>query len=177
MRYPCAVALCAVFAVPAHAHAAAEAMAPEAAAPAPGGAAGPREIAAVRDVERLRARALASRDVAALRKLISGEYYHVESNGRVRTKTEFLQALGRDEFGMSEYDVDDMEISLVGNGRVAVVTGRYHARMRSLDTVRQVRGRYVRIWTLYPEGWRNSLHQSTEIRPAGSGEPRSAPSR
>ncbi|OON63388.1 hypothetical protein B0920_08390 [Massilia sp. KIM] len=137
-----------------------------------------REVSAIRDAEHKRAMAVAGRDVEALRNLIGGEYYHVESNGRVRTKTEFLQALARDEFRLSNYGVDEMEITLVGGGRAAVVTGRFHAHMQTLHMVRQFRGRYVRIWTLHPEGWRNTLHQSTEIRPATTvpaGEPRNLP--
>lgn len=127
-----------------------------------------RELAAVRDAERKRAQAVLQRDIEALRNLISGEYYHVESNGRVRTKTEYLQALGRDEFKLGAYEIDDVEIRLLGAGRAAVVTGRFQAQILSLNQVRQLRGRYVRIWTLHPEGWRNSLHQSTEIRPAAA---------
>ncbi|MBQ5947027.1 nuclear transport factor 2 family protein [Massilia sp. ST3] len=130
--------------------------------------ASPLDSSAVRDAERKRAAAVSNRDIGTLRLLIGGEYYHVESNGRARTKTEFLQALARDDFKLSGYGVDDMEITLLGSGRAAVVTGRFHARMQVTDTVRQFRGRYVRVWTLYPEGWRNTLHQSTEIRPAGT---------
>lgn len=143
-----------------------------------GASVAPRELSAIRDAEHKRAMAVASRNVDMLRKLIGGEYYHVESNGRVRTKTEFLQALARDEFRLSNYGVDDMEITMVGDGRAAVVTGRFHAQMQTMHTVRQFRGRYVRVWTLHAEGWRNTLHQSTEIRPAAAvpaGEPRSLP--
>ena len=121
------------------------------------------EAAAVRAAEQQRAEAVASRDIAALRKLISGDYYHVESSGRVRTKTEFLQLLTRDEFEFRSYDVDDMEIRMLDNGRAAVVTGRFRAEVRSADR-RVLRGRFVRMWMLGPEGWRNTMQQSTEIR-------------
>ena len=127
-----------------------------------------RELGAVRDAERKRLQAVLSRDVDALRNLISGEYYHVESNGRVRTKTEYLQALGRDEFKVSSYDIDDVEIKLLGAGRAAVVTGRFQAQVHGLNANRQLRGRFVRIWAQQAEGWRNTLHQSTEIRPAAA---------
>ncbi|MEH6436011.1 nuclear transport factor 2 family protein [Massilia sp. DD77] len=130
---------------------------------------------AVREAERRRAAAVASRDIGILRTLIGGEYYHVESNGRARTKTEFLQALARDEFKLSAYGIDDMEITVIGSGRAALVTGRFHARMQTTDAVRQFRGRYVRVWTLHSEGWRNTLHQSTEIRPAGTPAPGARP--
>lgn len=133
--------------------------------------------AAVREAERQRAAAVAKADIGSLRKLIGGEYYHVESNGRVFTKTEFLQALGRDDFKLTDYGIDDMEVSVLGSGEAAVVTGRFHVRMLTQNTLRQFRGRYVRVWILQPEGWRNTLHQSTEIRPAGTPatEPRPLP--
>lgn len=170
MRILTALALSVLFASPASAHP--DTAAPTAALPAVAA----REIAAVRDAERKRVHAVVNRDIDLLRNLISGEYYHVESNGRVRTKTEYLQALGRDEFKVSAYDIDDVEIKLLGAGRAAVVTGRFQAQIRGLNMSRQLRGRYVRIWSLQPEGWRNTLHQSTEIRPAAAQTAEARPS-
>jgi hypothetical protein len=162
MRLLPALALSAIFALPAWAR-------PDAAAvPVSASGAVAREIAAVRDAERKRLQAVINRDIEALRNLISGEYYHVESNGRVRTKTEYLQALGRGEFRVSSYEIDDVEIKLLAGGRAAVVTGRFHAQVLGLNATRQLRGRYVRIWAQQAEGWRNTLHQSTEIRPAAA---------
>lgn len=134
--------------------------------PAPAAGAGPhaRELAAVRAAEQQRAEAVANRDIATLRKLISGDYYHVESGGRARTKTEFLQLLTRGEFEFRSYEVDDMEIRMLDNGRAAVVTGRFRAEAQGANRPRQLRGRYVRMWVLGPEGWRNTMQQSTEIR-------------
>ena len=129
----------------------------------------PRLVAAtagVREAERQRAQALGQRDIDLLRRLISGDYYHVESNGRVRSKTEFLQALARNEFRIPHYGPDDMEINLLDKGSTAIVTGTYRAGVQEPAAGHPVRGRYVRIWTRHPEGWRNSLHQSTQIRPA-----------
>ena len=122
------------------------------------------EQAAVRAAEQQRAEAVASRDIATLRKLISGDYYHVETGGRARTKTEFLQLLTRGEFEFRSYEVDDMEIKMLDNGRAAVVTGRFRAEMQGANRPRQLRGRYMRMWVLGPEGWRNTMQQSTEIR-------------
>jgi len=129
--------------------------------------------AGVREAERQRAQALIGRDIDALRRLISGDYYHVESNGRVRTKTEFLQALARDEYRIRNYGVEEMEIRLVGDGGTAIVTGTY--RSIAMDQpATPLRGRYVRIWTRHPDGWRVGLHQGTQIRPVGANalEPR-----
>lgn len=136
------------------------------AAPSGQGAAG------VREAERLRAQALIQRDVDTLRRLIGGDYYHVETNGRVRTKTEFLQALARDEYRIRNYGIEEMEIRLANDGGTAVVTGTY--RSVALDQAAPQRGRYVRIWTRSPDGWRVTVHQGTQIRPiaANTSEPR-----
>lgn len=123
-----------------------------------------RALAQIRDAERRRAEAVANRDLDAMRRLIGSEYYHVESNGRVRAKTEFLQMLVRDEFEFRSYDTDDVDITLLASGRDAVVTGRFVAHMQSPNRPREFRGRFVRLWTLESDGWRNTLHQSTEIK-------------
>lgn len=140
---------------------------------AQGGANQTQAAASVREAERLRAQALSQGDIDALRRLISGDYYHVESNGRVRTKTEFLQALARDEYRIRNYGVEEMEIRLVDDGGTAIVTGTYRT-VPIGQPATTLRGRYVRIWTRHPEGWRVALHQGTQIRPVGANalEPR-----
>ena len=181
MRVLCLAFAAILFSAPVHAASAAAAGAnARATAGATAGAragarAAPQETAGIRDAARLRSAAVASGDIDALRKLIGGEYSHVESNGRERTKTEVLQALMRNEYRISGYGLDDMEITVLGSGRAAIVTGRFHAQTQGQRTPRQFRGRYVRIWTLQPDGWRNTLHQSTEIRPAGTTAPDGRP--
>jgi ketosteroid isomerase-like protein len=122
----------------------------------------------VREAERQRTQALNGRDIELLRRLIGGNYHHVETNGRLRTKTEFLQALARDEYRIRNYEVEDMDIELADNGATAIVTGTYRASRQDPANTQPVRGRYVRIWTRQPDGWRNALHQGTEIKSAAS---------
>lgn len=124
-----------------------------------------RDVAAVRMAEQQRAQAIAGRDIASLRKLISGDYHHVESTGRTRTKTEFLQLLARGEYEWRSYDLQDMEIRMFDQGRAALVMGRFRAEVDASARARELRGRYVRLWVLGPDGWRNTMQQSTEIRP------------
>lgn len=171
MRTTIALALC-LAAVPLSSSA--TQAAPE---PAVRGAAAPSQApaAGVREAERLRAQALAQRDIETLRRLISGDYYHVESNGRVRTKTEFLQALARDEYRIRGYGVDEMEIRVVDDGGTAIVTGTYRATSVEPPAT-PLRGRYVRIWTRHPDGWRNALHQGTQLHTVAS-RPSDAPAR
>lgn len=171
MRTTIALALC-LAAVPLSSSA--TQAAPE---PAVRGATAPSQVpaAGVREAERLRAQALAQRDIETLRRLISGDYYHVESNGRVRTKTEFLQALARDEYRIRGYGVDEMEIRVVDDGGTAIVTGTYRATSVEPPAT-PLRGRYVRIWTRHPDGWRNALHQGTQLHTVAS-RPSDAPAR
>lgn len=170
MRATILFALCIAFLIPG---ARASQAALEPAARAQGGAGQAQAEAGVREAERLRAQALSQGDIDALRRLIGGDYYHVESNGRVRTKAEFLQALARDEYRIRNYGVEEMEIRLVGDGATAIVTGTYRTVPMDQPAV-TLRGRYVRIWTRHAEGWRVALHQGTQIRPVGANtlEPR-----
>lgn len=125
-----------------------------------------RGIAALRDAERRRADAVATRDVDALRNLIGTDYYHVETIGRVRTRSEFLQLMVRDEFEFRSYDVVSAEIQLLDSGRTAIVRGRFQADLQASVRAREFRGRYVRVWQLQADGWRNTMMQSTEVKPA-----------
>lgn len=122
----------------------------------------------VREAERQRALALNERDIALLRRLIGGNYQHVETNGRLRTKTEFLQALARGEYRIRDYEVENMDIELADGGELAIVTGTYRAARQDVAAGQPLRGRYVRVWTRHPDGWRMALHQGTEIRAGGS---------
>lgn len=128
------------------------------------GAATARAQAQVLELERRRAQGVADRDIESLRQLISGEYYHVEINGRVRTKTEFFQMLARDESEFRSYEIDDVDVTLLGNGRIALVTGRLVAQMQGPNRPPELRARFVRLWALEGDTWRNTLHQATEIR-------------
>jgi ketosteroid isomerase-like protein len=124
----------------------------------------------VREAERQRTRALNGRDIALLRRLIGGNYQHVDSNGRLRTKTEFLQALARDEYRLRNYEIEDMEIDLAASGELAVVRGTYRASRLGPAGSQPLRGRCVRVWRRHPDGWRIALHQGTAIRSA-AGQP------
>lgn len=121
---------------------------------------------ALRDAEGDLAEAVATRDVDAVRDLIATDYYHVETNGRIRTRSEFMQLLVRDEYEFRSYANVSMEIQWLDGGRTAIVRGRLQADLQPSSRPREFRGRYVRVWQLQTDGWRNTMMQSTEIRPA-----------
>ena len=93
----------------------------------------------------------------------------------MRTKAEFLQALARDEYRIRGYGVDEMEIRVVDDGGTAIVTGTYRATSMDPPST-PLRGRYVRVWTRHPDGWRNALHQGTQLHTVAS-RPSEAPAR
>lgn len=114
-------------------------------------------------LERRRADAIVRRDIPALRDLMDRYYRHVESRGRVRSKTDLLTALERGEFRFLFYESETAEVQLLPGGQAAVVAGVF----RSQQPGRKLfRGRYVRVWVRAPDGWKNTFHQGTEIRQA-----------
>ncbi len=114
-------------------------------------------------LEKQRADAIVQRDMPALQRLMDRYYRHVESRGRVRSKTELLTALERGDFRFQTYHNETAEIQLLDGGRTAIVAGEF----RSQQEGRKVfHGRYVRIWVQQRDGWKNTFHQGTEIRAA-----------
>lgn len=119
-------------------------------------------------MERQRAKAIVQRDIATLRHLMDRDYYHVDSRGRVRSKTELLTALDRNDFRFRLYEIDSTEVHLLEGGNAALVTGTYRALMAG-DAAKPLRFRFAHLWIRQPDGWKNSFHQSTAIRPAQDG--------
>lgn len=106
---------------------------------------------------------MAQGDVTLLKSLFSEYYYHVESNGRVRSKTQLLLSVQRGEFKFLSYKVDEIEVRLTG--LVAVATGRFTVTREVGPDKRHYTGRFIRIWEHDGNRWRNTMHQSTEVKP------------
>lgn len=105
------------------------------------------------------------RDIATLRHLMDREYYHVDSRGRVRSKTELLTALERNELRFRLYEIDSTEVQLLEGGNAALVIGTFRTQQAG-GPAKPLRFRYAHLWIRQPDGWKNSFHQSTAIRPA-----------
>ena len=116
-------------------------------------------------LERQRAQAIVRRDVAALRNLMDRDYHHIDSRGRVRSKTELLTALERNAFRFRVYEVEAAEVQLLEGGGTALVTGTFRS-LQAGASAQPFRGRFAHLWVRQPDGWKNRFHQSTEIRPA-----------
>jgi hypothetical protein len=116
-------------------------------------------------LERQRASAIVRQDIPALQNLMDRYYRHVESRGRVRSKTELLTALERGDFRFLTYENESTEIQLLKGGEAAVVAGVFRSQQAGAGA-KPFRGRYVRVWVHEADGWKNTFHQTTEIRPA-----------
>lgn len=112
-------------------------------------------------LERQRADAILNRDTSALRMLMDRYYRHVESRGRVRSKTELITTLERGDFRFELYENESTEIQVLDGGKTAVVAGVFKSRQAGSKLFR---GRFVRVWVKTPEGWKNTFHQGTEIK-------------
>lgn len=130
----------------------------------PGAAAGSAIQAQLLALERRRADAILRRDIPALQVLMDRDYQHVESRGRVRSKTELLRALGRGDIRFRSYENESTEIRVLDGGGVAVAAAVFHSQDAKPGAT-LFRGRYVRVWVRQPDGWKNTFHQTTEIRP------------
>lgn len=117
-------------------------------------------------LERQRADAIVQRDAVALRRLMDRYYRHVESRGRVRSKTELLTALERGEFRFQLYESESAEVQLLPGGQAAVIAGVFRSQQKG---GKLFRGRYVHVWVREPDGWKNTYHQGTEIKPVTNG--------
>jgi len=120
-------------------------------------------LEALRNAEKLRESAMATGDIELLKSLFSEYYYHVESNGRVRSKTQLLLSVQRGEFKFLSYKIDEMEVRL--SGIAAVTVGRFTVTRQVGLEQKQYSGRFMRVWEREGDRWRNTMHQSTEVQP------------
>lgn len=116
-------------------------------------------------LERQRANAIRRGDTATLRHLMDRQYHHVESRGRVRSKTELLTAIEREDLRFRVYEVESMQVQVLDGGSAALVTGIFRSQQAGA-AAKPFRARFVRVWLNQPDGWKNTFHQTTEIRPA-----------
>lgn len=120
------------------------------------------EVGEVLAVEASRVRALLNADIALLDQITARDYVHVESNGRRRSKTEFLDGLARFEFRFESFVIDENHVRIVGS--VAIVTGCYHNEIRTREGLQPVKyARHIRVYVKDDGRWQNVAHQATQI--------------
>jgi hypothetical protein len=120
------------------------------------------EVEQVLAVEAMRVRALLNADIATLDQITAQDYVHVESNGRRRSKTEFLDSLARSEYQFESFVIDENYVRMVGP--VAIVTGCYHNDIRTREGLQPTKyARHIRVYVKDGDLWRNIAHQATQI--------------
>lgn len=123
-------------------------------------------LQALLHVEKIRESAMARGDITLLKSLFSDYYYHVESNGRVRSKTQLLLSMQRGEFEFQSYTVDEVEVRL--SGVTAITIGRFTVTREVGLEQKKYSGRFMRVWERDGNRWRNTMHQATEVKPAAA---------
>jgi len=120
------------------------------------------EVEQVLAVEAARVQALLNADIAALDQITAQDYVHVESNGRHRSKTDFLDGLARSEYRFESFVIDENRVRIFGS--VAIVTGCYHNQIRTRDGLHPIKyARHIRVYVKEHGHWRNVAHQATQI--------------
>lgn len=113
-------------------------------------------------VERERWRALTEADTNTLKSLLGRNYYHIDSGGRLRSKTEFLQAIERGDFVQMKFSSSNHEIEI--EGPMAIIRGLCSIEQQSNSSSDKYILRYVRVWQLISGRWVNTMHQTTRIK-------------
>jgi ketosteroid isomerase-like protein len=122
----------------------------------------------VRAAEAARLKAFLDHDVAAMSALLADEMIHVTSDGRTRTKAQFMDDFVSRPTAFSQFATDDMEVIVVGD--VAAARGRYHnlVAQRTYGTPLKY-ARFLRVWVKRNGAWQLLSHQATEVAQAGKG--------
>lgn len=115
--------------------------------------------------EEQRYQAFKSENVEVLKSLLGRDYYHVDSNGRLRSKTEFLQAVSRGDFASYNLAVNSSEVEV--NGCVAIVRGLIRVEHKTASAEKYT-VRDMRLWQLVSGRWVNTMHQFTRLQPSPS---------
>ena len=122
-----------------------------------------REVKQVLAVEAARVKALLEADIGTLDRITAQDYVHVESNGRHRSKSEFLDGLARAEYRFENFVIDENRVRIVGP--VAIVTGRYHNDIRTREGLQPTKhARHIRVYVKRAGVWQNVAHQATQVQ-------------
>src|SRR5919109_36780 len=114
-------------------------------------------------VENEQIQALLQHDVATLDRIMADECVHVESNGTIRTKAQFIAAFKAGEFAFDAFTIEENRVRIHGDTAVAI--GRYSNRTRTGgQTLPTKRARHLRVYVKRAGSWQLIAHQATELR-------------
>lgn len=114
------------------------------------------------DLDRCRAAAFVSGDVAFLDRVTGAGYTHVETTGVARARAEFLEERRRGTVRFRRFDIERNDVRVLGD--VAIVTGRYVNQIETRSGLQPAkRARHLRVYVRQEGRWRVLAHQATEI--------------
>jgi hypothetical protein len=106
--------------------------------------------------------ALVAADLATLDELTAEDYTHVETNGGLRSKAQFLALVGQPDLRFVSWTIDENHVRIFGD--VAIVSGRYRNVVRTAAGVQpEKHARHLRVWVRRDGAWRNVAHQATRL--------------
>lgn len=131
-------------------------------------------LAAVKRADTARVQATISGDAARLRALLADDLSYGHNDGRVQTKTEFINAVASKQ---SRYEaVDYLETNLKETAPgVATMTGRVRLKVSRGEVRVEFTLRFLAVWREENGQWRLHAYQSTRLPDAPAATPPTAP--
>ncbi len=125
------------------------------------GKAGGDAKATLEQMEKDRAQAVVKKDTATLEKMTADDYQLIDTNGKMRSKAETMDAIKSGAITIQSNDVDDLKVQVYGNA--AVVTGRSSPK-GTIDG-KDISGpiRFTRVYVKRNGTWQSVLFQQTRI--------------
>ena len=121
-----------------------------------------QDIAEICRIEDYRAEAILACDREGLARMTSDDYLHIDSSGRIRDKTGFLDGLRASGGGYVRYEIFDNVVRVYG--ATAVVAGMFKNAHRANDgTFLEKCARHVRVYVCEDGRWQNVFHQAFEV--------------
>jgi ketosteroid isomerase-like protein len=105
--------------------------------------------------------ALVHSDVATLEKLYADGIVYTHSNGKVDSKTSYINAI---KSGSTKYESmkrDDIKVNVYGT--TALVTCHWQVKVGAPGNPSTLNARYLHVYVEQPDGWKLVAHESTRI--------------
>ena len=133
-------------------------------------------LAAVQRADAARVKATIAGDTARLRELLTDDLLYGQNDGRMQTKTEFLNAVTGNQAEYETFEYEDTKLVETAP-HVVTMTGRVHLKVRQGKTEAEFRVRFLAVWRQENGQWRLHAYQSTRLpeAPAAAGKASSSP--
>jgi ketosteroid isomerase-like protein/quercetin dioxygenase-like cupin family protein len=116
----------------------------------------------IKTLETELARAVVGRDYAALKRIEADNYVYTDSDARVNTRDEFIEAYHSGKSTIPMLRFHDMVVDVYGS--VAVVRGMLTVERTDNGVPLSRTARYTRTYVRFPEGWRAVAGHSSQLK-------------